>query len=45
MFVTHYPPLVEVEQMHPGIVANYHMSFYVQDSEDKDSGQLNYISI
>ncbi|XP_004841670.1 DNA mismatch repair protein Msh3 isoform X5 [Heterocephalus glaber] len=35
LFVTHYPPLCELERSYPGQVGNYHMGFLVT----KDEGQ------
>lgn len=35
LFVTHYPPLGELESIHPGVVGNYHMAYV----EAKDSGE------
>ena len=34
LFVTHYPPLGELEGVHPGVVRNYHMAYV----EAKDNG-------
>ena len=34
LFVTHYPPLGELESIHPGVVRNYHMAYV----EAKDNG-------
>ncbi|CAL8330544.1 unnamed protein product [Arctogadus glacialis] len=31
LFVTHYPPLCELERKHPDHVANYHMAFLLND--------------
>ncbi|CAL8345427.1 unnamed protein product [Lota lota] len=31
LFVTHYPPLCELERMHPDHVANYHMAFLLNE--------------
>ena len=35
LFVTHYPPLAEMEKLFPDHVTNNHMSFFVADSEGK----------
>ena len=31
LFVTHYPPLCELERKHPEHVANYHMAFLLNE--------------
>lgn len=31
LFVTHYPPLCELERLHPKHVANYHMAFLLNE--------------
>ncbi|CAB1427870.1 unnamed protein product [Pleuronectes platessa] len=33
LFVTHYPPLCELEQAYPRHVANYHMAFLLNDPD------------
>ncbi|XP_062307345.1 DNA mismatch repair protein Msh3 isoform X3 [Osmerus eperlanus] len=31
LFVTHYPPLCELENLYPQYVANYHMDFFINE--------------
>ncbi|KAM9446339.1 DNA mismatch repair protein Msh3 [Clarias gariepinus] len=33
LFVTHYPPLCELEKLYPGHVGNYHMAFLLNEPE------------
>lgn len=33
LFVTHYPPLCELERVYPKHVSNYHMAFLLNDPE------------
>uniref|UniRef100_A0A8C6M2T8 DNA mismatch repair protein MSH3 n=1 Tax=Nothobranchius furzeri TaxID=105023 RepID=A0A8C6M2T8_NOTFU len=33
LFVTHYPPLCELEQLHPEHVTNYHMAFLLNEPD------------
>ena len=41
LFVTHYPPLADLEKLFPAHVANYHMSFLLHDHEEgKNQGNL-----
>ncbi|XP_061755824.1 DNA mismatch repair protein Msh3 isoform X3 [Nerophis ophidion] len=43
LFVTHYPPLCELERMYPQCVANYHMSFLLNEpneATDKDDEEI-----
>eukprot|EP00731_Ephydatia_muelleri_P023371 Em0015g954a len=36
LFVTHYPPLGELESIHPGVVRNYHMAYVeAKDNEEE----------
>ncbi|XP_013368469.1 PREDICTED: DNA mismatch repair protein Msh3 [Chinchilla lanigera] len=35
LFVTHYPPVCELERSYPGQVGNYHMGFLVTEEEDE----------
>ncbi|XP_063819985.1 DNA mismatch repair protein Msh3 isoform X2 [Pseudophryne corroboree] len=37
LFVTHYPPLCELEKRYPAFVGNYHMAFFL----DEDQGTEN----
>ncbi|XP_072038538.1 DNA mismatch repair protein Msh3-like [Amphiura filiformis] len=37
LFVTHYPPLADLERLFPSHVANYHMSFLLHDKEEDGS--------
>uniref|UniRef100_A0A8C4NFI4 MutS homolog 3 (E. coli) n=1 Tax=Eptatretus burgeri TaxID=7764 RepID=A0A8C4NFI4_EPTBU len=34
LFVTHYPLACDLETQYPGIVSNYHMSFFMHDSTE-----------
>ncbi|KAL5004713.1 hypothetical protein ScPMuIL_018169 [Solemya velum] len=36
LFVTHYPLLAEFEQKYPGLVRNFHMSFMINEEEEKE---------
>uniref|UniRef100_A0A1A7XAS2 DNA mismatch repair protein n=1 Tax=Iconisemion striatum TaxID=60296 RepID=A0A1A7XAS2_9TELE len=36
LFVTHYPPLCELEQLYPEHVSNYHMAFLLNEAEVSD---------
>nr|XP_006811682.1 PREDICTED: DNA mismatch repair protein Msh3-like [Saccoglossus kowalevskii] len=36
LFVTHYPPLAELEKVFPDEVKNFHMSFLVHDKQEDD---------
>uniref|UniRef100_A0A8C6M0F7 DNA mismatch repair protein MSH3 n=1 Tax=Nothobranchius furzeri TaxID=105023 RepID=A0A8C6M0F7_NOTFU len=39
LFVTHYPPLCELEQLHPEHVTNYHMAFLLNEPDvSSDTG-------
>ncbi|XP_053331293.1 DNA mismatch repair protein Msh3 [Spea bombifrons] len=38
LFVTHYPPLCELEKAYPDHVGNYHMAFFVDEEENTESG-------
>ncbi|EDL00960.1 mCG131439, isoform CRA_b, partial [Mus musculus] len=41
LFVTHYPPVCELEKCYPEQVGNYHMGFLVNEDESKqDSGDM-----
>ncbi|XP_069379604.1 DNA mismatch repair protein Msh3 isoform X3 [Paralichthys olivaceus] len=49
LFVTHYPPLCELEQAYPRHVANYHMAFLLNDPDiatdtDDDEVQPEFIT-
>lgn len=33
LFVTHYPPLCELERVYPEHVSNYHMAFLLNDAD------------
>ncbi|XP_063309797.1 DNA mismatch repair protein Msh3 [Pelobates fuscus] len=37
LFVTHYPPLCELEKTYPAHVGNYHMAFFLDDGESLDN--------
>ncbi|CAJ1069112.1 DNA mismatch repair protein Msh3 isoform X1 [Xyrichtys novacula] len=42
LFVTHYPPLCELERVYPEHVSNYHMAFLLNDPDtamDTDDGE------
>ncbi|KAM6148466.1 DNA mismatch repair protein Msh3 [Erethizon dorsatum] len=42
LFVTHYPPVCELERSYPGQVGNYHMGFLVTEDEgEADPGKEN----
>ncbi|XP_038177156.1 DNA mismatch repair protein Msh3 isoform X2 [Arvicola amphibius] len=41
LFVTHYPPICELEKCYPEQVGNYHMGFLVnEDGSKQDSGDM-----
>ncbi|XP_068104082.1 DNA mismatch repair protein Msh3 [Hyperolius riggenbachi] len=37
LFVTHYPPLCELEKVYPACVGNYHMAFYLDEEHNPES--------
>uniref|UniRef100_A0A672MMP6 DNA mismatch repair protein MSH3 n=1 Tax=Sinocyclocheilus grahami TaxID=75366 RepID=A0A672MMP6_SINGR len=39
LFVTHYPPLCELEHLHPQNVGNYHMAFLLNEPESTSDGE------
>ena len=41
LFVTHYPPLADLERLFPSHVANYHMSFLLHDKEGKHTYHIH----
>ncbi|XP_015245692.1 PREDICTED: DNA mismatch repair protein Msh3 [Cyprinodon variegatus] len=43
LFVTHYPPLCELEQVYPEHVSNFHMAFLLNEPDtntDSDNGEV-----
>ncbi|KAM6930900.1 DNA mismatch repair protein Msh3 [Xenentodon cancila] len=43
LFVTHYPPLCELERVYPRHVSNYHMAFLLNETDlsaDTDDGEV-----
>ncbi|KAM4579523.1 DNA mismatch repair protein Msh3 isoform 2-T2 [Fundulus diaphanus] len=43
LFVTHYPPLCELQQVYPGYVSNFHMAFLLNEADittDADNGEV-----
>jgi len=38
LFVTHYPPLCELEQVYPEHVSNYHMAFLLDEPDIATNG-------
>ncbi|KAG8598457.1 hypothetical protein GDO81_002618 [Engystomops pustulosus] len=36
LFVTHYPPLCELEACYPTVVGNYHMAFYIDEDQGNE---------
>uniref|UniRef100_G3NR70 MutS homolog 3 n=1 Tax=Gasterosteus aculeatus aculeatus TaxID=481459 RepID=G3NR70_GASAC len=47
LFVTHYPPLCELERVYPEHVSNYHMAFLLNDADmaaDTDEVRLEFIT-
>nr|XP_033781367.1 DNA mismatch repair protein Msh3 isoform X3 [Geotrypetes seraphini] len=38
LFVTHYPPVCELEKAYPEYVGNYHMAFLVTEEESEHTG-------
>ncbi|KAL2092081.1 hypothetical protein ACEWY4_011879 [Coilia grayii] len=47
LFVTHYPPLCELERVYPEHVGNYHMSFLLNEpdtAEDEGEAQPEFIT-
>ncbi|XP_055481627.1 DNA mismatch repair protein Msh3 [Psammomys obesus] len=44
LFVTHYPPVCELEKCYPEEVGNYHMGFLVNEDESKqESGNMEQV--
>ncbi|XP_027257545.1 DNA mismatch repair protein Msh3 isoform X3 [Cricetulus griseus] len=44
LFVTHYPPVCELEKCYPEQVGNYHMGFLVDEDESKqESGNMEQV--
>jgi len=43
LFVTHYPPLCELELLYPQHVGNYHMAFLLNEPESTSDGVYAYI--
>ncbi|XP_029430030.1 DNA mismatch repair protein Msh3 isoform X2 [Rhinatrema bivittatum] len=41
LFVTHYPPVCELENVYPEHVGNYHMAFLVTEEESEPTGTDN----
>uniref|UniRef100_A0A8C1ZFL6 DNA mismatch repair protein MSH3 n=1 Tax=Cyprinus carpio TaxID=7962 RepID=A0A8C1ZFL6_CYPCA len=39
LFVTHYPPLCELEHLYPQLVGNYHMAFLLNEPESTSDGE------
>uniref|UniRef100_A0A671KY40 DNA mismatch repair protein MSH3 n=1 Tax=Sinocyclocheilus anshuiensis TaxID=1608454 RepID=A0A671KY40_9TELE len=39
LFVTHYPPLCELEHLYPQNVGNYHMAFLLNEPESTSDGE------
>lgn len=39
LFVTHYPPLCELEKLYPCYVRNYHMAFLLNEPETTAEGR------
>ncbi|KTG41110.1 hypothetical protein cypCar_00014468, partial [Cyprinus carpio] len=47
LFVTHYPPLCELEHLYPQLVGNYHMAFLLNEPEstsDEEEVQPEFIT-
>uniref|UniRef100_A0A671KY62 DNA mismatch repair protein MSH3 n=1 Tax=Sinocyclocheilus anshuiensis TaxID=1608454 RepID=A0A671KY62_9TELE len=40
LFVTHYPPLCELEHLYPQNVGNYHMAFLLNEPESTSDGEV-----
>lgn len=40
LFVTHYPPLCELERLYPQHVSNYHMAFLLNEPDVADDGTV-----
>ncbi|XP_040277428.1 DNA mismatch repair protein Msh3 isoform X2 [Bufo bufo] len=36
LFVTHYPPLCELETLYPTVVGNYHMAFFIDEEQGNE---------
>ncbi|XP_066459044.1 DNA mismatch repair protein Msh3 [Eleutherodactylus coqui] len=36
LFVTHYPPLCELETYYPTVVGNYHMAFFIDEEQGNE---------
>lgn len=43
LFVTHYPPLCELEHLYPQHVGNYHMAFLLNEPESTSDGVYRII--
>ncbi|XP_053555688.1 DNA mismatch repair protein Msh3 [Bombina bombina] len=41
LFVTHYPPLCELEKIYAKNVGNYHMAFFLEEDENKENDSDN----
>lgn len=44
LFVTHYPPLCELEHLYPQHVGNYHMAFLLNEPESTSDGVYGIIN-
>lgn len=40
LFVTHYPPLCELETCYPTVVGNYHMAFFIDEEQGNEHGMI-----
>uniref|UniRef100_UPI00398ECC4E DNA mismatch repair protein Msh3 n=1 Tax=Pristiophorus japonicus TaxID=55135 RepID=UPI00398ECC4E len=40
LFVTHYPPVCELEKRYPQNIRNYHMAFLLNEEDDEQNGSV-----
>ncbi|XP_056395363.1 DNA mismatch repair protein Msh3 isoform X2 [Hyla sarda] len=40
LFVTHYPPLCELESCYSSVVGNYHMAFFIDEEQGDEHGMM-----
>lgn len=45
LFVTHYPPLCELERAYPEHVSNYHMAFLLNEPDVTDDADGTFVCI
>ncbi|CAO2593009.1 DNA mismatch repair protein Msh3, partial [Lemmus lemmus] len=45
LFVTHYPPICELEKCYPEQVGNYHMGFLVNEDGSKQESGMQFLTV